>query len=124
MAWTLTDPLSSVTVGVTPVSGAITISHDRETGVLWPLRGSAPFVQNGPQRVASINTPPLLFTSKATWEEFINLVSLGRRLVLADDMGGSWPVRIDGKVDTEIADTADRASKPRYLVKVKLVGVA
>lgn len=124
MPWTLTDPTTAAAVPLAPTSGDITLTHDRATGVLWPLRGTSPFVQSGPLRVPTINTPPLVFDTTAAWQSFITLAGLGRRMVLTDDAGGTWPVRIDGAVETRLLDTADRATKPRYEVAVKFVGVS
>ena len=124
MAWTLTDPTTATAVTLTPNTGDIAITHDRASGVLYPLRGASPFVQSGPLRAATINTPPLVFDTTVAWQSFITLAGLGRRMVLTDDMGGSWPVRVDGGIDTALLDTADRSTKPRYEVKVKFVGVA
>ena len=124
MGWTLTEPVSGMTVPVVPGSGTISITHDRASAVLWPLRGTAPFVQSGPMRLPAITTPPLVFDSKTVWQSFVTMAGLGRRMVLTDDMGSTWPVRIDGPVTSSLQDTADRASRPRYEVAVKFVGVA
>lgn len=123
MTWTLADPVSGLAVPVVPVLGDITITHDRETGILYPLRGTSPFVMSGPLRTPTINTPPLMFTTRAALDQFVNLIGLGRRMVLSDDMGGTWPVRVDGGVVVRLLDTADRATKPRFEAVVKFVGV-
>lgn len=123
MAWTLTHTGSATSVELSPISGDITIEHDRTTGVLYALRGTTPFVQDGPLRAATINVPSLHFGSSVAWQQLVDLVALGGQLVLTDDTAVDWDVRVVGGIKTRIADTADRATDPHYLVDLTLIGV-
>lgn len=124
MGWQIRNTAGTTVVDVFPVSGDIVIEHQQPSTVLWPLRGSAPYVDNREQRLPAITVPPLEFASKVEFDRFVALVGTGVRLVLADDMGGEWPVKVVDGLKTALLDTADRAAKPRYRVEVAFVGVA
>ena len=124
MAWQLSDGTTTVTLRVT--AGEIVVLHPKTVSVMWPLRGTTPYVQAGPSRAPQIELPALLAIGTTEWEQLTALLTSGLNLTLTDDIGsgGTWTVRPAGEVESRIEDTPDRGTNPRYRVTVKLVTVA
>lgn len=122
MAWTISD--GTTTVGFAPKAGSITVEYYQTVGVFYPLRGATPFVQAGPQRAATISTPPWIVDDATDRDLLVALLGSGRVLTLTDDTAGTWQVRPVGAATVTVADTPDRDVKPRFEVAVELVAVA
>lgn len=122
MAWTISDGIT--TVGFAPKAGTITLDHQQTVGVFYPLRGTVPFVQAGPQRAATISTPPWVIDDATDRDLLVEMLGSGRVLTLTDDTATAWQVRPVGAVSVSVADTPDRDVRPRFEVAVELVAVA
>lgn len=123
MAWTLERQGSAASrVPLTPVAGDITLEVVQPTGVFDTLDGNR-VVWNGPRQPVNIDVPELWYESKADVDRLVNLVTTGQKLLLADDMGFTYTVRAVGGVRWRILDTAGRATAPKFLVTLELVGV-
>lgn len=123
MAWTLTEPVSGLTVPLTPNAGDITVTEDRTTVVIYPGGGGSPFVAHSGRRPATPTVPELVFERTVDFEMLRAIWGTGRRLLLVDDGGVTWPVQIVGGIKARVIDTPIRPTKPLRYVTLTLVGV-
>jgi hypothetical protein len=122
--WSITEPVTGLTAELHPADGEISVVEPQQTGVIYALRGTTPYVTDGPRRAATITVPELIFTDDAQFEKLRLIRSLGRRVLLTDDAGTVWPSKFVGPTPWRVLNTPDRATKPIRYVKITLVGVA
>lgn len=124
MAWRLEEPISGISLTLRLSAGNIQIDEDQLTSVLWPLRGSAPYVVDHERRLPAINVPPLVIFTDTEFETLRTLRSMSRVLKLIDDSGKVWPVMFLGGLQVDVIDTVDRPTAPIRYVTVQFVGQA
>jgi hypothetical protein len=122
--WTITEPVSGLTVPLRVESGDIQVVEDYKTAVHFGLRNPSPWVTEGVRRAASISVPDVVCRSMPELNLLRQLRDLGRRCVLTDDLGTAWPVRFSGPFSYTVADSVDRDTAPVIRAKLSLIGVA
>ncbi|WP_375425497.1 hypothetical protein [uncultured Friedmanniella sp.] len=124
MGFSITEPVSGLTVVLRPVAGDITIDEGYETAVHRSLRGNSVWVTEGDPQIPTITIPEVMFRSQSELAVLRQIRKLSRRVVLTDDMGVEWPCRFTGSFTYRSVDVPDREVLPLFYAKLSLVGVA
>jgi hypothetical protein len=104
-SWTLTNQSTGQVATFDIESGDVEFLFDRQVSVRYPLRGSSPYVQTAPTQLPRIRLPRMMTKTDAEYNLLFNVLSLGAKLTLVDDLGQSREVMVASSIDTTVADT-------------------